>query len=112
MEEKSLSMVVAERVTVMASDLVGLTCRPEREANISRNQRFGKDRWREVIHNKMSAAKSEILWEGPVTSKPLISVWQCMVSAKGSISKTNNKGERGQPCQVPLWIGNKGDSNL
>lgn len=59
-KKKSLSMVVAERVTDMTSDLVRLTCRPESETNISINRkRFGKDRRREAIDNKMSLAKSE-----------------------------------------------------
>lgn len=37
---------------------------------------------------------------------PVILGWDLIVSARGSISRLNIEGEKGQPCLVPLQMEN------
>lgn len=57
-----------------------------------------------VINNMISSTKRLIWWDLPGREKPEISGCVIIFSVRGSISRLNIKGDKGQPCLVPLEI--------
>lgn len=58
---------------------------------------------RDVLGDVRKCNKSSVLIFGP-QSTPLISGFERIAIARGSISMANMRGETGQPCIVPLAI--------
>lgn len=99
------------RLIDMAFDLVGLTDKPEREAKeSSKENRLGRVILGFVRVRRISPANSDILWGVPAISTPVMSRWDRIASANGSMAKINRSGESGQPCRVPLQMEKGTDS--
>lgn len=59
---------------------------------------------RDVRKSSKSSANRTHLWVVGPQSTPLISGWERIAIARGSITIANIRGESGQPCLVPLAI--------
>lgn len=73
--------------------------------------RFGKVVCGDMTNNNASSAKRHNLCVVEAISRPRTSGFALIKAAKGSITRANNRGDRGQPCLVPREMGKGSERN-
>ena len=93
------------------TDFVLFTLSPVADPKVSRILRIlGPDLWGSDRYKRMSSAYSEIRSSPPPEiSQPESWASALIQYARGSMAMAKSRGDRGQPCLVPLRIGNGSD---
>lgn len=94
--------ILMDRASVFEEIILNPNIDPK-EAKMS--CREGRDIWRWVRGNKISSAKSNKVYDRCCSGTPWMSGWDLMAKARGSKLRIKSKGDRGQPCLVPLLRG-------